>query len=109
MTAGADRLRGERYCQTKIAKEVSPFHSALVYSIKTSADDTLWGGLLKQRLVENRYNEIEPHDCLPKSLKQAPTQPAAKQGATEPNNHHKHALTLSYKTRPGRTGWRRPL
>lgn len=66
ITAGIDRLRGKRYRQTKIAKEVSPFHSALVCSIKTSADDTLWGGLLKQRLVENRYNEIEPHDCLPK-------------------------------------------
>lgn len=64
MTDGIDRLRGERHCQTKIAKEASPFHSALVRSIKTSADDTLWGGLLKQRLVENHYNEIEPHDCL---------------------------------------------
>ncbi len=64
MTAGIDRLKGGRHCQTKIAKEASPFHSALVRSIKTSADDTLWRGLLKQRLVENRYNEIEPHDCL---------------------------------------------
>ncbi len=64
MTAEIDRLRGKRHCQTKIAKEASPFHSALVRSIKTSADDTLWGGLLKQRLVENRYNKIEPHDCL---------------------------------------------
>ncbi|KAI7801934.1 hypothetical protein IRJ41_018078, partial [Triplophysa rosa] len=101
-TAGPDRLRGKKHCQTEIAKAASPFHSAPVGSMKTSADDTLWGGLLKQRLLEDRYNEIEPHDCLLRESEASSHTTCCQAGCHKAQQPPQYAPTPHYRMQPDR-------
>lgn len=50
-------------------------HVAVGCSIKTSADYTVWGGLVERSLAVKRVKRLRPHDDCSKNTALRPSQP----------------------------------